>query len=88
MPNKYIINTINNFLVEEFEVDASVISPLALFKETLDLDSLDYVDLVVLLEGNFNFKVKQEDFANIKTFQDLYDYVTGKVGEKKASVIA
>ena len=49
-------------------------------KDTLELDSLDYVDLVVLLEGNFNFKVKQEDFTGIVSFQDLYNYVIGKVG--------
>jgi acyl carrier protein len=73
MTNAEIINKINGFLVEEFEVEDSV-------KDTLELDSLDYVDLVVLLEGNFNFKVKQEDFTGIATFQDLYNYVIGKVG--------
>ncbi len=59
MTNEEIINKINGFLVEEFEVEDSVIVPDASLKDTLELDSLDYVDLVVLLEGNFNFKVKQ-----------------------------
>jgi acyl carrier protein len=80
MTNAEIINKINGFLVEEFEVEDSVIVPDASLKDTLELDSLDYVDLVVLLEGNFNFKVKQEDFTGIATFQDLYNYVIGKVG--------
>ena len=35
------------FLSEEFEVDPSTITPEAPMKETLALDSLDYVDLVV-----------------------------------------
>lgn len=88
MTNEYIITTINRFLVDEFEVEASLINGSSPFKETLDLDSLDYVDLVVLLEGNFQFKVRQEDFTSIRTFQDLYDYVIEKVGIKTTSEVA
>ncbi|MBL4653853.1 MAG: acyl carrier protein, partial [Flavobacteriales bacterium] len=71
--------------VDEFEVDADSIKPEADLKETLDLDSLDYVDLVVVIESNFGFKVKGEDFVDIKTFQNFYDYVETKVTEKVAS---
>jgi acyl carrier protein len=70
-----IITRINAFLVEEFEVDEEKITPEANLKDTLQLDSLDYIDLVVAIESNFSFKVKPEDFAGITTFQDLYDYV-------------
>jgi len=79
MNNEEIIEKIDSFLVEEFEVDAAIIEPGAPLKETLELDSLDYVDLVVILEGNFGIKVKQEDFVGIRTFQDLYDYVLARV---------
>ncbi len=78
MNKEEITEKINGFLVDEFEVDAGVITPEAPLKETLELDSLDYVDLVVILEGNFNIKVKQEDFTSIRTFQNLYDYVISK----------
>lgn len=78
MTNEEVIAKINEFLVEEFEVDAGKIIPDAPLKETLELDSLDYVDLVVILEGNFGIKVKQEDFTSIRTFQNLYDYVISK----------
>ena len=60
-----------------------LITPGANLKETLELDSLDYIDLVVVIESNFSFKVKPEDFTNILTFQDFYDYVIGKVTEKE-----
>ncbi|HWK02999.1 MAG TPA: acyl carrier protein [Puia sp.] len=70
-----IIDRINAFLVEEFEVDEEKITPDANLKDTLQLDSLDYIDLVVAIESNFAFKVKPEDFAGITTFQDMYDYV-------------
>ncbi len=78
MKQEEIISKINEFLIEEFEVEETKISPEAPLKETLELDSLDYVDLVVILEGNFGIKVKQEDFTGIITFQNLYDYVIGK----------
>lgn len=78
MNRERIIQTINDFLVEEFEVDASVISPDANMKESLDLDSLDYVDLVVIIEANFGVKLEGKDFQEIHTFEDLYNVVEQK----------
>lgn len=78
-----IIERINSFLAEEFEVDADKMLPAANLKETLDLDSLDYIDLVVVIESNFAFKVKPEDFTGIITFQDFYDYVLSRVQPKE-----
>lgn len=78
MNNEETISKINQFLIEEFEVDGATITPAATLKETLELDSLDYVDLVVIIEGNFGIKVKQEDFTSILTFKNLYDYVISK----------
>ena len=77
-----IVEKTNKFLVDEFEVDPAKITPDANLKETLDLDSLDYVDLVVIIESNFGFKVVGEDFINIHTFQHFYDYCYSKVTEK------
>lgn len=82
MTEAEIIKTINGFLVEEFEVEESKISPEANLRETLELDSLDYVDLVVVIESNFGFKVQGEDFLNIHTFRDFYNYCHTKVQEK------
>ena len=32
-----------------------------------------------IIESNFNFKVKQEDFIGIQTFGDLYNYIHSKI---------
>jgi acyl carrier protein len=77
-----IIEKINGFLVEEFEVVPGKITPDANLRETLELDSLDYIDLVVVIESNFGFKVKPEDFVSIVTFQNFYDYVLTRLAEK------
>jgi acyl carrier protein len=75
MTKKEIIAKVNCFLAKEFEIDETTISPDAILRDTLGLDSLDYVDLVVIIESNFNIKVQQSDFRNIITFGDLYDYI-------------
>jgi acyl carrier protein len=75
-----IIQIINDFIQEEFEVDKTRIIPSADLKSTLDLDSLDYIDLVVVMEKNLHIKVDPADLADIHTIQDLYDYVISKMG--------
>ena len=82
METAEIIEKINQFMVEEFEVERGMITPQANLRETLQLDSLDYIDLVVVIESNFGFKVKAEDFTGINTFQDFYNYVIAKVGHQ------
>jgi acyl carrier protein len=74
-----IVKQVNLFLIDEFEVDGSLITPNANLKEVLELDSLDYIDLVVVIENNFSFKVKPEDFTGIVTFQDFYDYIDSRI---------
>ena len=83
MNQQEIISRINAFMVEDFEVAAELIKPDANLKETLELDSLDYIDLVVVIESNFSFKVKPEDFTNIVSFGDFYNYVIAKIAVKE-----
>lgn len=74
-----IIEITNNFLVEEFEVDVDDISAEANMRETLELDSLDYVDMVVVTEAKFGVKLKGEDFKDIVTFNDFYNLIENKL---------
>jgi acyl carrier protein len=83
MIDQEIIEKIYAFLIDEFEVEPEKIVPEANLKETLGLDSLDYIDLVVVIERNFAFKVKPDDFTHIDTFQDFCDYVINKVNSKE-----
>ncbi len=49
----------------------------------MELDSLDYVDLVVVIENNFSFKVKPEELTGIITFNDLYGYIISHIQLKE-----
>jgi len=74
---------VNAVLTEEFEVESAKLTPDANLKETLELDSLDYIDLVVVIETNFGFKVKPEDFAGIVTIGDFCEYVHSRIQAKE-----
>lgn len=79
MNKSKIIEKINGFLIDEFEVDEDDIAPDANLKDTLELDSLDFVDLVVIVDETFGFKLVGEDFVNVITLQNFYDLVERKI---------
>jgi acyl carrier protein len=79
MQREEIIARTNAFLVEDFEVEENALQPTANLKEALDLDSLDYIDLVVAIESNFGFKVKPEDFLSMHVMDDLYNYISNRI---------
>lgn len=74
-----IVEKATAILAEEFEVEESVITPDASLKDTFGLDSLDLVDVVVLVEQHFGVTLKGQDFVGITTFQDFYELLNSKV---------
>ncbi|WP_430908376.1 acyl carrier protein [Maribacter sp. 2-571] len=79
MTKQDIVDKIDAFLIEEFEVDSEELVPGANLKESVGLDSLDFVDLVVAVESNFGVKLVGDDFVNIVTLQDFYDLIEKKL---------
>ncbi|MDR0794959.1 MAG: phosphopantetheine-binding protein [Tannerella sp.] len=75
MEKQELITKINEALAGEFEVEITDISPRALIKETLHLDSLALVDMVALIETTFKVGIKGADINRIKTFDNLYDII-------------
>ena len=71
---------VRDFLVEDLEIDEEKIYPQAKLKEDMGIDSLDLVDIVVIVEKNFGFKIKAEEMANVKTMSQFCDYIESKVG--------
>ncbi|MEP3208023.1 MAG: phosphopantetheine-binding protein [Maribacter sp.] len=80
MNKEVIIEKIDAFLIDEFEVEEDDIAHDANLKDTLGLDSLDFVDLVVAVESNFGVKLVGEDFVNVVTLQNFYDLIEKKLG--------
>jgi acyl carrier protein len=75
MTREEIIEQVNNLLAEEFEVEASEFAPEANLKETLNLDSINLVDLIALVQFTYKITIPVEDLKKIQTFNNLYDYI-------------
>ncbi|MBP5397407.1 MAG: acyl carrier protein [Bacteroidales bacterium] len=80
MDRKEIEEKVKAFLIEDIEVDEDKIVPDARLKEDLGIDSLDFVDIVVLVNNIFGFKIKQEEMVGVNTFSKFCDYVESKLG--------
>ena len=75
MQKEYVIAKVNLFLVDEFELEESQLVGDALLKDDLDIESLDFVDIAVLIEKEFKFQMKTEEMAKLRTLDDLYNYI-------------
>jgi len=62
---------VKQFLVEEFEIREELITDDASLKDDLGIESLDFIDIVVIVEDVFGFKIKTEEIKDITTF-DLF----------------
>lgn len=74
-----IEENINRFLIEELEVDEEKLKPEARLKEDLGIDSLDFVDIVVIVDKLFGFKIKPEEMKTVKTLSQFYDYIENEL---------
>ena len=79
MQKDEIIRKINQLLIDEIEIEESQIYPAADLKKDLGIDSLDFVDLFVIVENNFGFKMKAEEMAGVKSLQDFYSYIIHRI---------
>lgn len=79
MERTEIEKKVKDFLVDELEIDEEKISPEAKLKEDMGIDSLDFVDIVVIVERNFGFKIKAEEMAGVDTFAKFCDYIESKI---------
>ena len=80
MTRTEIEEKVKAFLIDDLEIDEENIFPEAKLKEDMGIDSLDYVDIVVIVEKNFGFKIKPEEMTTVKTLSQFHDYSQSKVG--------
>ncbi len=82
MTDEEIINRINRALEKEFELNKEKMLPTAHLFDTLELDSLDMVDMVIVLENAFKFKITEEkEIREIRTLGDIHNFVIKKSNE-------
>lgn len=82
MNRKDIEEKVRNFLIEDLEIEEDKIAPNARLKEDMGIDSLDFVDIVVIVEKKFGFKISPNEMSGISTFSQFCDYIESKIEDK------
>ncbi len=72
---------IKNIIIEQLGVSADEVVPEASFVDDLGADSLDLVELVMVLEEEFGKEIPDEDAEKIQTVQDVTNYIKGQSTE-------
>jgi len=66
---------VKNIIIEQLGVSADEVVPAASFVDDLGADSLDLVELVMVLEEEFGREIPDEDAEKIQTVQDAISYI-------------
>ena len=74
------LSTIKDVAAEVLSVEPDQVTETARFKEDLDADSLDLVELVIGLEERFDIEVPEDDLDGVTTVGQAVDLVLTKVG--------
>jgi acyl carrier protein len=77
--DKKIFEKVKEIVVEQLEVDPSLVTPEASFANDLNADSLDTVELVMALEEQFNIEIPDEEAEKIATVKAAVDYISNQV---------
>lgn len=79
MTDQETVELVNSSLAEEFEFDLAAMTPETTLFEDMGLDSLDVVDLVIVLETAFGMKIREEEaIRKIRTLGDIHNFVIHK----------
>ena len=79
MSRQEIEEKVRAFLIDDLEIDEEKINDDATLKEDMGIDSLDFVDIVVIVEKNFGFKINPEEMKSVTTLSQFCDYIESKV---------
>jgi acyl carrier protein len=66
---------VKEIIVDLLNVDESKITPEAKFREDLEADSLDLVELIMAFEDKFGGEISDEDAQNITTVGNVVKYI-------------
>ncbi len=70
-----ILGKIQEITADRLGVDESDVTPDASFREDLEADSLDLVELIMELEEQFGMEIPDEEAERITTVEEAVDYV-------------
>ena len=85
MTRNEVLELIRGHLAEELEVDPSRIQDDTRFKEDLEADSLDLVELTMELEDHYGIRIPDEEAVKIKSVGQAADFVAAHAPQNASS---
>ncbi|HLR62152.1 MAG TPA: acyl carrier protein [Lentibacillus sp.] len=70
-----VFDKVKDIIVDKLEVEESQVTMEASFKDDLEADSLDVVELVMELEDEFDMEIADEEAEKINTVGDAVNYI-------------
>ena len=71
-----ILEKIKEITADRLDVDEGDVTPEASFREDLEADSLDLVELIMELEEQFGMEIPDEEAEKITTVEQAVEYVS------------
>lgn len=75
---------LQTIVCERLNVSPEIFTPEASFIEQLGADSLDVIDLVLLVEEQFELEIPDEDYLHFATVQTAVEYISSRAGTAAA----
>lgn len=76
-----ILEKIKEIVSTQFNVEDKNINTETSFRDDLNADSLDLVELIMALEDEFGLEIEDEDLDSIKTIGDAVEHIKNNLGE-------
>lgn len=78
-----ITEKVSSILVKHFGSDQTRFAAEASIIKDLGMDSLDCIEIAMLVEDEFEIEVMDEDLGQIETVSDLTDLIISELAEKR-----
>lgn len=78
-----VFEVVRQVIVEIKDIPEEIITMEAKFEEDLEADSLDVVEMLMLLEEKYEITIPEEAAEEMKTVGDAVDYIEARLREKE-----
>lgn len=76
-----IFERVRRIIVDQLGVDESKVTPEARFRQDLEADSLDLVELIMAFEEEFGGEISDEDAQKITTVGEAVEYLRARLAQ-------
>lgn len=81
MKQEEVFEKVKKILSEQFDVSMDEITMQTDIAQDLSADSLDVIDILMSVEDEFKIEVPDEDAENVKTVEQMVNYIVNKLGK-------